>query len=88
MEEVRAVLNAPTLATRSGIRDRAMMHRCFAGGLRVSELVGVRMENLSLRHGASLTVLGKGHKERCKTSEHGRDYLLVKLDDPRFLCGR
>ncbi len=49
----------------AGIRDRAMMHLCFAGGLRVSELVGVRTENLSLRHGASLTVLGKGRKERC-----------------------
>ena len=65
MEEIRAILNAPDLATRSGIRDRAMMHLCFAGGLRVSELVGVRTENLSLRQGASLTVLGKGRKERC-----------------------
>lgn len=41
MEEVRAILNAPDPATRSGVRDRAMMHLCFAGGLRVSELVGV-----------------------------------------------
>jgi integrase/recombinase XerD len=65
MEEIRAILNAPDLATRSGIRDRAMIHLCFAGGLRVSELVGVRTENLSLRQGASLTVLGKGRKERC-----------------------
>ena len=65
MEEVRAILNAPDLTTRSGIRDRAMMHLCFAGGLRVSELIGVLTANLSLRHGASVTVLGKGRKERC-----------------------
>lgn len=65
MEEVRAILNAPDLATRSGVRDRAMMHLCFAGGLRVSELVGVLTENLSLQHGASVTVRGKGRKERC-----------------------
>lgn len=65
MEEVRAILNAPDLATRSGVRDRAMMHLCFAGGLRVSELVGVLIENLSLQHGASVTIRGKGRKERC-----------------------
>ncbi len=65
MEEVRAILNAPDLATRSGVRDRAMMHLCFAGGLRVSELVGVLSENLSLQHGASVTIRGKGRKERC-----------------------
>jgi integrase/recombinase XerD len=41
------------------------MHLCFAGGLRVSELVGVLTENLSLQHGASVTVRGKGRKERC-----------------------
>ena len=56
MEEVRAILNAPNLATRSGLRDRAMMHLCFAGGLRVSELVGVLTENLSLLHGANVTI--------------------------------
>lgn len=65
MEEVRAILNAPDLATRSGVRDRAMMHLCFVGGLRVSELVGVLTENLSLQPGASVTVRGKGRKERC-----------------------
>jgi site-specific recombinase XerD len=65
MEEVRAILNAPDLTTRSGVRDRAMMHLCFAGGPRVSELVGVLIENLSLQHGASVTVRGKGRKERC-----------------------
>ena len=42
MEEVRAILNAPNTTTRLGIRDRAMLHLCFAGGLRVSELVGSR----------------------------------------------
>ena len=37
-DEVQAVLNAPDVTTRLGARDRAMMHLCFAGGLRVSEL--------------------------------------------------
>lgn len=65
MPEVRAILNAPDLATRSGVRDRAMMHLCFAGGLRVSELVGVLMENVSLQRTPSVMVRGKGRKERC-----------------------
>lgn len=65
MEEVRAILNAPNLATRSGVRDRAMMHLCFAGGLRVSELVGVLLENVALGRIPSVMVRGKGRKERC-----------------------
>jgi site-specific recombinase XerD len=65
MDEVRAILNAPDLATRSGVRDRAMLHLCFAGALRVSELVGVLMENVSLGRTPSVMVRGKGRRERC-----------------------
>ena len=36
LEEVRAILKAPNVTTRLGIRDRAMLHLCFAAGLRVS----------------------------------------------------
>ena len=83
MEEIRAILNAPDLATRSGVRDRAMMHLCFAGGLRVSELVGVLTENLSLQHGASVMIQGKGRKERClplwkETARDLRSWLSVR----------
>ena len=83
MEEVRAILNAPDLTTRSGVRDRAMMHLCFAGGLRVSELVGVLTESLSLQRGASVTIRGKGRKERClplwkETARDLRTWLSVR----------
>jgi integrase/recombinase XerD len=64
MAEVRAILDAPDLTTRLGIRDRAMLHLCFAGGLRVSELVGLQMEQLSLQRPPSIRVIGKGRKER------------------------
>src|SRR5262249_41750840 len=37
MDEIRAILDAPDLTTRLGVRDRAMLHLCFAAGLRVSE---------------------------------------------------
>ena len=64
-EEIRAILNAPTITTRLGIRDRAMLHLCFAAGLRVSELVGLPLQNLSLQRMPSIRVVGKGRKERC-----------------------
>ncbi len=65
MKQMRAILDAPNLATRLGIRDRAMLHLCFACGLRVSELVELPIEGLSLRYPPSIRVLGKGRRERC-----------------------
>lgn len=64
MREVQAILNAPDVTTRLGTRDRAMIHLCFAGGLRVSELVGATMANLVLGHAPSLLIHGKGRKHR------------------------
>jgi integrase/recombinase XerD len=49
VEEMHAILNAPEPSGRDGLRDRAMLHLCFAGGLRVSELVGLATR----RHHAS-----------------------------------
>ncbi len=65
MKQIRAILDAPNLSNRLGIRDRAMLHLCFAGGLRVSELVELPLEGLSLRHPPSIRVCGKGRRERC-----------------------
>jgi integrase/recombinase XerD len=83
MEEVRAILNAPDLVKRSGVRDRAMLHLCFAGGLRVSELVGVLLENVSLGRTPSVMVKGKGRRERClplwkETARDLRAWLSVR----------
>jgi integrase/recombinase XerD len=65
VEEIKAILDAPEPTRRDGIRDRAMLYLCFAGGLRVSELVGLRIDQLTLHGHASLVVHGKGRKERC-----------------------
>lgn len=46
---MQAVLNAPVPNRRDGLRDRAMLHLGSAGGLRVSELVGVRLADLTLQ---------------------------------------
>jgi integrase/recombinase XerD len=62
--EIQALLNAPDPSTRSGTRDRAMLHLAFAAGLRVSELVGLRTDQFDTRAPASLHIMGKGRRER------------------------
>lgn len=62
--EMQALLDAPSPHTRDGIRDRAMLYLAYAAGLRVSELVGLRMEGLTFNPHACVHVLGKGRRER------------------------
>jgi integrase/recombinase XerD len=64
-QETQALLDAPKPVDRAGIRDRAMLHLCYAAGLRVSELVGIRLDDLTLQPQPSILVRGKGRKERC-----------------------
>ena len=47
-EEMKAVLDAPDPSTRTGVRDQAMLYLGFAAGLCVSELVGLRLDDLEL----------------------------------------
>ncbi|MCF8178252.1 MAG: site-specific tyrosine recombinase XerD [Sulfuritalea sp.] len=62
-KQVEDLLNAPDVATPLGMRDRAMLELIYATGLRVSELVGVRLFELSLNDNV-VRVMGKGSKER------------------------
>jgi len=63
--EQEALLNAPAPTTRDGIRDRALCHLVIAGGLRVSELVGLRLDDVTFRgRYADVLVRGKGRKQR------------------------
>jgi integrase/recombinase XerD len=64
-EEMQAILDAPDPTSWGGTRDRAMLHLCYAGALRVSELTGLRLDDLKLQPQANVLVHGKGRKERC-----------------------
>jgi integrase/recombinase XerD len=61
--EVEALIRAPDVDTPLGLRDRAMFELIYATGLRVSELVGLRADQVNLRQGV-LRVTGKGGKDR------------------------
>lgn len=62
-EQVDALLDAPDPNDPVELRDKAMLELLYATGLRVTELVSLTMENISLRQGV-VRVTGKGGKER------------------------
>ena len=75
LDEVEALLAAPSPATAMGLRDRTMLELLYATGLRVSELVGLSMGSAHLEAGY-VRVLGKGGKERIvPMGEVARDWL-------------
>jgi site-specific recombinase XerD len=87
VEEMHSLLNVPDLHRRDGIRDRAMLHLCFAAGLRVSELVSLPLKALAFYPTPSVRVLGKGRKERTlplwkETAIDLRNWLAVRGETP------
>lgn len=62
-EEAQAIVDAPD-STVAGLRDRAMLHLAVATGMRVSEIVGTQLEDLDLQLQPTITVHGKGRRER------------------------
>jgi integrase/recombinase XerD len=99
-EDVEALLGQPDSATPLGLRDRAMLEVLYASGLRVSELVRLKLVEVSYDMGV-VRVFGKGAKERlvplgeeaiawlARYSKEGRPALLrQRSSDYVFVTGR
>ncbi|NWG39055.1 MAG: site-specific tyrosine recombinase XerD [Hydrogenophilaceae bacterium] len=83
--EVESLLVAPDISTPAGLRDRAMIETLYATGLRVSELVGLKLLNLDL-NAAVLRVTGKGGKDRLvPLGEEAQHWLSRYLRESRPL---
>ena len=83
--EIQVLLDTPSANTKCGLRDRAMLHLAFAAGLRVSELVGLRLRDVEFNPHPMVHVLGKGRRERRlplwkETATVLRAWLVVRGD--------
>ena len=82
-DEVLALLNAPNINDPIGLRDRAMLELLYACGLRVTELVRVKVTEVSLSDGV-VRVTGKGSKTRLvPMGEEAVDWISRYLSEAR-----
>jgi integrase/recombinase XerD len=89
LEEVDRLLAQPDVSSPRGLRDKALIELLYATGLRVSELVTLKLGNLHLNEGY-LTCVGKGSKERIvPIGEEAAGWVRRYLSDgrPRLLNG-
>jgi len=96
LEEVERLLEQPDISQPKGLRDKAMLELLYATGLRVSELVFLKLNQINLEVGY-VSVMGKGAKERLipmgrkaqqvltQYLKHGRSNLLKKPSPYLFI---
>jgi integrase/recombinase XerD len=82
-DDVELLLNAPETSSFLGLRDKTMLEMLYATGLRVSELVNLRLDQVNLRQGV-VRITGKGNKERLvPVGEEAIDWLENYLGTTR-----
>lgn len=82
-EQVNRLLEGPDVTGAYGLRDRAMMELLYATGLRVSELIGLRISQINLDAGV-VRVMGKGSKERLvPMGESAQEWITRYLKEAR-----
>lgn len=98
-EEIKTILNLPDIKTPKGLRDAAMLELLYAAGLRVSELLNIKMSEINLESGF-VRIFGKGGKERVvpigshagqkiqNYIAHGRPMLLKEALSPYLFVAR
>ena len=83
VEQVERLLEAPDLDKPEGQRDRAMLEVMYSSGLRVSELLSLKMKNISFERNI-ITIIGKGNKQRkVPFGEFAKEYLLNYIEHGR-----
>ncbi|HML94234.1 MAG TPA: site-specific tyrosine recombinase XerD [Thermodesulfobacteriota bacterium] len=90
LDDVESILGAPDESTPEGLRDAAMLEMLYATGIRVSELIGLKLNDVNFELGF-VVVYGKGSKERVvPIGDKAREKLLLYLRDSRtaLLKGR
>jgi len=88
VDEVGKLLDAPDTRDELGLRDKAMLETLYATGLRVSELIGLKVDSVNMRMGF-VTCVGKGDKERVvPIGEVATGYIREYLDRARGALAR
>jgi integrase/recombinase XerD len=94
-DEVELLIDAPSQSTALGFRDRTIFETLYSAGMRISELVGLKIQDIDMNRGI-MKVTGKGSKQRLvpmydTLAERMRTYIqirhdsLVKKSDPGWL---
>ena len=84
VEEVEDLLNAPDLEKDEGYRDRTMLEVMYSSGLRVSELLSLKIKQVNLEKGI-IDVIGKGNKQRkAPIGEYAADFVKNYIEEHRI----
>ena len=83
IEEVEALLESPNIEKTEGLRDRAMLEVMYSSGLRVSELLSLKISQINFEKGI-IKIIGKGSKERhVPIGDYALEYLNKYIEGPR-----
>lgn len=83
VDEVEDLLNAPDLSKDEGFRDRTMFEVMYSSGLRVSELLSLKVNRVNVEKG-TIDIIGKGNKQRkVPVGEYALDFLKKYIEEHR-----
>ena len=84
VEEVEELLNAPDITKDEGFRDRTMLELMYSSGLRVSELLSLKLKQINFERGV-IDIIGKGNKQRkVPVGEFALDFLDKYINEHRI----
>ncbi len=84
VEQVEDLLNAPDLSKDEGFRDRTMLELMYCSGLRVSELLSLKVKQINLEK-QTIDVIGKGSKQRkVPVGEYALDFVKQYIEEHRI----